>query len=146
MNKRNLILIILCILLIFLFLMFYINYSKYYPSIVGDDCVEVTSIDFSASYQTKEKILSYTIKNNNNFEIEYGEDFYIEILKDNTWYRVNNGDSWVAISYTLLPDDEKKISVSINSKLKSGNYRVVKFVNVPTKNAKGNIIIAYFEI
>ncbi|WP_099468066.1 immunoglobulin-like domain-containing protein [Konateibacter massiliensis] len=146
MNKKILAIVFLCILIIGIFAVFhFITGNKNAPSVVGEGAMELEGVDFTADYEKEYKNLTYTLKNNTDFDIEYGEASYIEIQKNDSWYRVNADDVWIAISYTLSSGDEKTTIVSLQDKLASGNYRLVKFVTVPGYSNQ-YVVIAYFDV
>ena len=69
------------------------------------------------------------LKNNSDKKIKYGEDYKIEIKKNEKWYKINV-DQWFNLPTTEL-DVGKSKEINLNwktsyGKLKKGTYRIVK--------------------
>ena len=87
----------------------------------------------------KEKALTNTqavviLSNHDNITYQYGDGFAIEYKKNNNWYQIKPHDfNTIAISYSLLPNEEKEIFINWQDTygaLSSGNYRIIKRVMI----------------
>lgn len=111
---------------------FYINYDK-----GGAPCENID--EASVTLTLKEGTLSNTgatfiLKNNTQDYYHYGEPWYLEVYKNNTWYKLDeiNILTFILPIYGLRPGDAKEINIDWEygyGKLNKGIYRLVKNVS-----------------
>lgn len=71
------------------------------------------------------------IKNNSDQKVRYGEDFQMEIKKNNKWYQLNiKHEVFFTLAATILDAQEQR-EIELNwedeyGKLKKGTYRIIK--------------------
>ena len=150
MNKSILVYIISLGSIIILMFVFYMSRKHTYPSVIDSSSIVASNVNFSVELLDNEKKLVCHIENNNNYEITYGEEYYLEIEKDGTWYEVTdysgkrtNEKDWIAIAYIVRANDHNEFDISLDNYrgLSDGNYRIVKYV-FPSRA----IIVAPFQL
>lgn len=150
---------VLCIAALVILVVFK-NKPHNFLTTVDITCIEASGIDFSAEYHKNDntKSIMLTLDNHNNYEITYGEEYYLEVEKAGKWYEVidvsgkrTDEKNWNALAYTMKANEQKELVISLDKfkDLEAGNYRFVKYVNMPTRNQTNsacNIIMAYFQV
>lgn len=107
-----------------------------------DDAGIVMSItDESVTTETDTVMIEYI--NNTDTEVVFGEEPYLEIESEGSWYVVpiKEDVAWVAIGYILPPggSDEKEFSLKFYyENLDPGHYRIIKTFFADS----GNIVAA----
>ena len=161
MKKRiKVVLISSCSIIALVMLVIFIRRERLYPSVIEPSCVEAPNVEVTAELQIddKEEKIVCTVENHNSYSITCGEEYYLEIEKDGKWYEVadrrgkrTNEKDWNAIAQLFSPNKRSEFVVSLANypELSIGNYRVVKYVFLPTtkqENDSSDIIIGLFEV
>ena len=85
------------------------------------------------------------IKNNSNKDFYYGEEFYIDIKKDNKWHTINATSVFKTPRYTITPGETKEIELKWENrygKLDKGTYRITKSFEYEDSKGKHPFYIA----
>jgi hypothetical protein len=97
-----------------------INRSRSYPSVFDNFLSEASNVDFSVQLQSDARQLVCNIINNNDDEITYGQEYYLEKEKDGKWYEITDiygkradERSWNALAYTVPAHEEKEMTISL---------------------------------
>lgn len=108
--------------------------SQDYPTIINNQAVSFPNVDTEASYQylSGEQEVNCIFRNNSDYVITIGEEFYLEHKKDDKWYEIanirgkrGNEGNWNAIAYNLESDTVKDIKISLNNFLKLKKVTIV---------------------
>ncbi len=78
------------------------------------------------------------IINNSNKKFYYGEEYSIQIKKDNKWHIINAISDFKVPKYTIIPGETKEIELKWENrygKLNKGTYRITK--NFEYEDSKG---------
>lgn len=95
-------------------------------------------VEKGVSLTVKENTLTRTgailiLKNDSDVDVEYGEPYEIEIKKNGEWHKVNVELDFNLPAYILKSKATKEIELKWENgygKLASGDYRVIKGINV----------------
>lgn len=74
-----------------------------------------------------------TLHNKTDENYTYGEPYFIEVQKNDFWYKLRpkNELNFILIGYILKPDESKEIDIDWSygyGKLPKGDYRIIKSV------------------
>lgn len=107
--------------------------KTYKHLVIGEESnIEKNSDYISIKGKVKNTGLTLLLKNTSDHTLYYGQDYYIEILIDNKWYKIVAFDTWNSILYSLNSGEDKEIEVrwkSTYGKLEPATYRIVKPYN-----------------
>lgn len=161
MSKKKLIIIILpCAIIVLLLLVFMLNRKYIYPSVIDTSYKEVSGVNTSVDIQISgnEKILVCNLENHNDYEITFGEEYYLEIEKDGKWYEIADRSGkrtkdreWNALAHSIPANEDIQFEIPLSDyrELSDGNYRIVKVVDLPNNIEDGSstyIIVVPFKV
>lgn len=147
MKSKAAVIFLLCCIIAVIVLAVLISQSRSYPSVFGNSEFEAPNVDFLAQFQSDARKLVCTIINNNDDEITYGPEYYLEKEKDGKWYEVTDiygkradEKSWTAVAYTAPAHGKDAFTISLDrfKPLSKGKYRVAKKTSIGP-------IFAYFQ-
>lgn len=131
---------ILKIMLLFFITMFIAGCNKNNFEIgkESDVVVDNTKVTLSIKKNSLTKTgVTLVLKNTTEKDIEYGNPYEIEILKDNKWHKINIQIDFNLQAYVLKPNESKELIINWKEtygKLQSGKYRIIKSISVEQKN------------
>lgn len=90
MNKIKLISFIAICTLLVVIGVYLMNRTSTRPSVIDSSYVIASDVDFTAELEIlgNEKHLMCVMNNQSNYNISYGEEYYIEVKKEDSWYEV----------------------------------------------------------
>lgn len=86
------------------------------------------------------KSATLILQNNSDKNVQYGEEYTIEIKKHGEWYKMKSGERWFnMIAFLLGAGESKEIEVNLEygyGKLKKGTYRIIKSMDYDYEDGK----------
>ncbi len=100
------------------------------PPAGGRDVGVVLSLDKTELRGDRE--LTYTIVNESQREISFGEPYDVQVLKDGRWVSTEwmRDKVWIMVLYTLRPGESFSRAIYLPTDVEPGVYRLVKEVTV----------------
>lgn len=81
------------------------------------------------------------IENNTDYELNFGEVFYVQVFKDNKWDTISfakDKDGFIEIANIIPPHDKAKSKVDLSRldyTIVKGKYRIIKEINNPNSGS-----------
>jgi hypothetical protein len=147
MKRKAVIIISLCCIIAAIVLAVLISRSRSRLSVFGNSTYEAPNVDFSVQFQSDARQLVCIIINNNDYEITYDGEYYLEREKGGKWYEITDiygkradERSWTALAYGVPAHGKDVFTISLDrfKPLSKGKYRVAKKTSIGP-------IFAYFQ-
>lgn len=114
---------------------------------------DIEIVEKGVSLSVKEDTLTKVsatliLKNDSDVEVEYGEPYEIEIKKDGEWHKINVELNFNLPAYILKSNTTKEIELEWQNgygKLASGDYRIIKGINVEKEDGTFEIFYVSAE-
>lgn len=117
---------------------------------VSDKVIKDNDILLTVQKDSISKIgATFIITNNTDKNIIYGDDYELEIKKDNEWHVFNVRINFMTIGYILNAHDSKEIDINWENNyvnLDSGEYRLIKLISFEEGEKDSFYIASEFEI
>ncbi len=73
--------------------------------------------------------MTLSIVNGTDDALTYDSVYYVEIKKDDDWYTLNADQYFDALGGVLPSNDSIDLTIELEDRLKSGDYRIIKAVS-----------------